>query len=303
MGTAKMNVWLRNAACDLIPNCWRTDLVIQACTGTYLVDSFPTVINQLQKHYGKPATTKCISTFPLITDQSGKTLSLAVGTNPAQILTFTAPSMSLTELFTQMEAFFTNCEVTIENGMIAITTDEHGPQATLTIGGDCDLTWGQIVQGSGWTIKKHFYQNAWRIMFFPGNGETVNHIEIDIPPGCYRVWTRICHGNNEETSIQMINARCDDHVCVNLLLPTIKTCAAHIIHPIMNRIVKENFLLDDAERLLPFRALMWGAGIGKQEILAQLDYRIQEAQEKGDPELETDILAVKAVAQLLPECY
>jgi hypothetical protein len=43
--------------------------------------------------------------------------------------------------------------------------------------------------------------------------------------------------------------------------------------------------------------------LGKQEILAQLDYRVGEAQDKGDTELEARILAVKNLALLLPECY
>lgn len=303
MGTAKLNIWLRNAECNVLETCWRTDLVIQTCTGKYIKDSFPEVIDQLKERYSKQGLVKCINTFPLVTDQTGKTLTITVGTGTAENLLFTGPSMTFAEIYAQMQAFFQNVDVRLVDGSISIITKEYGPGALITIGGDSDLVWGPVVPGSGYTVTSHFYQNAWRIMLQPGSGKTLNHIEVDVPPGCYRVWSRVCHGNNEETSVVMVNVKCAEHACVNLLLPTIKTCAAHLVHPLMDKVVHDQFLMDDVERLLPFRALMYGAGLGKQDILGQLDYRVYEAQEKGDPELEARILAVRVLAELLPECY
>jgi hypothetical protein len=303
MGTTRLNIWIRNAECNLIETCWRTDLVVQACTGKYLVDSYPEIIDQLQLRYGTPAHVKCTTGFPLGTDQSGRTVSFQVGTAAAETLTFSAPAMTLAQIYAQMAAFFTNVVVDIDDGVLCVTSRAAGPDAQLTVGGDCDLTWGPVRQGAGWKILKHYYQGAWRIMLYPGGSKTLNHIEMDVPPGCYRLWTRVCHGNNEETSVVMVNARCAEHHCVNLLLPTVKTCAAHLIHPLMDRVVFEQFLVDDAERVLPFRALMWGAGLGKAEVQAQLAYRYQEAVEKGDAALQDRIAAVQALAQLLPECY
>lgn len=303
MGVAHLNVWLRNAECNPLDSCWRTDLVIQACTGKYVVDSYPEIIDQLKERYGTPAYVQCTGAFPLATDQTGKTLSFQVGTATVETLTFTSPAMTLTEVYAQMKAFFTNVVVDIDDDILCVTSKEYGPDAQLTIGGDSDLVWGPIRQGAGWQIKKHYYQGAWRIMFYPGGGKTFNHIEVDIPPGCYRIWTRVCHGNNEETSVVMINVRCDETACVNLLLPTVKTCSAHIVHPLMDKVVHEQFLLDDAERLLPFRALMWGGGLGKADIQNQLNYRMDEAVDKGDQALQDRIQAVIDLAELLPECY
>ena len=297
-----VEIWLRDAECNLLTDCWRTDLVIQACTGRYLVDSFPEIIEQLQKRYGKPASVRCISPFPLATDQAGQTLSLTVGTNPAEVLTFSAPALTLAEIYTQMKAFFQLVDVSIEDGLITVTSKEHGPTASITIGGTSSLVWGPVTNGSGWTIKKHYYQNAWRIMIYPGSGETLNHIELEIPPCAYRICTRVCHGANEETSVVLQKFKGCECYGVDLLLPTIKTCSANIVHPIMDRIVQDQFLNDDAERVAMFRGILHNAGIGKQQVVEQLDYRKLEAQEKGDTDLEARVQAVWDLAQLLPEC-
>jgi hypothetical protein len=302
MSTAHVEIWLRNSECNRLTDCWRTDLVIQACTGRYLVDSYPEIIAQLQKKYGKPASARCVSVFPLATAQGGKTLSLTVGSNPTETLTFTNPATTLAEIYTQMESFFQKCYVSLENGLLTVTSKEHGPTAVLTIGGDSDLAWGPVIQGAGWTIKKHFYQNAWRIMLYPGGGETLNHIELEIPPCAYKLWTRVCHGANEETSVALHKFKGSTCHTVNLILPTIKTCAAHIVHPLMDKIVHNQLLADDDARAIAFHGVALGAGIGKQKLIEQLDYRRIEAQEKGDTELEARVQAVWNLAQLLPEC-
>lgn len=303
MSKAHVEIWLRNAECNLLTDCWRTDLVIQGCTGAYLVDTYPQIIEQLKKKYGKPALAQCVTDFPTPTDQGGRTLSIGVGSNPVEQLTFTSPATSTAEIQSQMKAFFQNVDVEIVDGLLSVTSKEHGPDATLSISGDSDIAWGPIRNGTGWTIKKHFYQNAWRIMIYPGGGETLNHIELEIPPCAYKIWTRVCHGQNEETSVVLHKFKGSHCYGVDLLLPTIKTCSAQIVHPLMDKIVHEQLLNGDEERLAVFKGVMHGAAIGKQAIIEQLNYRIQEAQEKGDAELQARIQAVQNLAQLLPECY
>lgn len=306
MGTGSMNIWLRNSNCDLLTGCWRTDLVVQSCgSNAYLIDTFPEIIDQLKNRYAYPATAKTDNVFPLSTDQSGNTITIQVGTEAAQNHVFTSPAISIEEIYMQLRDNFTNCKFKISESEdnILVESLDRGPQATLSFSGDSDLVFNMITPGSGYTIKKHFYQSAWRIMLLPGNNKTLNHIEMDVPPGCYRVWTRVCHGENEETSVSRVGICCDSHVCVDLMLPALKTCAAHIIHPLMDKVVNEQLLMDDAERLLPFRAVMEVAGLNKQAVINQLDYRIEEAQDKGDTELEARINAVKNLAQLLNDCY
>ena len=303
MSKAHVEIWLRNAECNLLTDCWRTDLVIQACTGRYLVDSYPQIIDQLKRRYGKPAFAQCVTSFPMATDQGGKTLSFTVGSSSVEQLTFSTPSTTQAEIFAQIKAAFQNVEISITDGLLTVTSKEYGPDATLVIGGDSDLIWGPITHGSGWTVKKHFYQNAWRIMIYPGNNEMLNHIELDIPPCAYKIWTRVCHGQNEETSVvlqKFIGCECYG---VDLLLPALKTCSANIVHPLMDRVVNEQILADDADRLAVFRGIINVAGLGKQAVIEQLNYRIQEAQDKDDPDLQARVQAVYDLAQNLPDCY
>lgn len=207
MGLAHINIWLRNNACNLLQGCWRTDLVIQACTGEYLINVYPEIINQLQGRY------------------------------------------------------------------------------------------------PGWTITTHWYQGAQRIMLMPPSTETIKNIEVDIPPGCYKVWTRVCHGANEETSVAMLQACCEkpDH-CVNLILPELTVCSGAVLHPLMDHVVHEAFLADDPERLVLMKGVMFGAKKGKPEVIAELDYRYQEAIDKGDQDLQDRVQAVRNLANQLPEC-
>lgn len=303
MSTAHVEIWLRNSKCDLLKDCWRTDLVIQACTGAYLVEVYPEIIDQLKKRYGKPASVQCTSEFPLSTDQSGKTLSVTVGTGTSEDLVFTSPATSLAEIHAQMKAFFQKVDVNIlVDGFLTVISKEHGPDVTLSISGDSDLAWGPIIQGSGWQIKKHFYQNAWRIMIYPGNGETLNHIELEIPPCAYKLWTRVCHGANEETSVAMHKFKGSTCHTVNLLLPTLKTCAAHVAHPLMDYVVHNQALENDDNRVAVLRGVLYGAGMDKQKFIEQLDYRMLEAQEDNNNELEGRIQAVRYLAEILPGC-
>ncbi len=204
MGLAHLNIWVRNRDCDLLTDMWRTDLVIQACTGTYLVNMWPDIIAQLQARY------------------------------------------------------------------------------------------------TGWTITSHFYQGAQRIMMMPPVGTYFNHIEVDIPPGCYKVWTRCCHGKNEETSLQLVMARCDEDACVNLLLPELKVCAQQIIHPFIDHVLVQNAFPVVADQLLILRGTMFAAGINKAALQEQLAYRLSEAVAKQDTALQARVNAVIALADQLP---
>lgn len=206
MGLAHLNVWVRNRNCDLLTDMWRTDLVIQACTGTYLVDVWPEILTQLQTRY------------------------------------------------------------------------------------------------PNYTILNHFYQGAQRIMLMPPVGTFFNHIEIDIPPGCYKVWTRCCHGQNEETSLQLISPRCGEEACVNLLLPTLKICAQAIVHPLIDHIVVQGAFPAVADRLTILKGVMYAGDIGRALLLEQLQYRLSEAVAKGDTALQARVNAVIAIADQLPAC-
>lgn len=305
MGTSRLNIWFRNSMCELLNDVWRTDLVIQMCSGNYLLDKFP-IVDQLKKRYSKPATVVDIMDWPLMADQDGKKLELTIdtesGSGTMQSVTFATPAQSLPDIFNQLRGQFTDCEIVIEDGHLKVVTTESGHKSNITVGGDCDIKWAPVVSGTGWLIGSHYYQEANRIKIVPAPGEHVNHVECDVPPGCYKIWTRVCHGKNEETSVQMVNVRCGEEACVNLLLPTVKTCSQYVMHPLMDKIVNEQLLGGIDNHIIAFRALMAGGELGKQQVLDQLDQRLLEAQEKEDTVLEGRVNAVIAVANQLPAC-
>lgn len=60
---------------------------------------------------------------------------------------------------------------------------------------------------------------------------SINHLDINLPPGCYKINARVCHMNNEETNQAMVIVRCDDHICLNLLLPEVMNCGKGYLVP------------------------------------------------------------------------
>ncbi len=299
MGTAKLNIWLRNVNCEPLVDVWRTDLVIQLCSGSYLVNVWPEIVDQLKRRYATPAWAESMQPFPSL-DQGGKTVVLTLN-GVAQTLTFTAPVLTLDEAYAQMAACFTGCTITRADGRLRIEGAGRGPTETITVGGTADIDW-ITGNGGGYRILSHFYQGAQRIMLMPPAGQRVNHIEAEIPPGCYKIWTRVCHGANEETSLQMVAVRCGEEACVNLLLPTVKTCAAGVLFPAIDHILYNGALQDQEQRLVALRAFQYVAQLAKADVVNMAEYRYQEAVEKGDTALQARAAAVQALAALLPEC-
>jgi hypothetical protein len=151
-------------------------------------------------------------------------------------------------------------------------------------------------------VKRVNYQNATRIGIQPPAGEKVNHIELDCPPGCYKIWCRICHGKNEETNIVMTTVACDDRACINLLLNSVETCAKNLIHPAFDRIVNDGNFQVDAE-IVPFaKAMMYVGYQNKAALVQQLNERILEAQDKVDTDLEARVNAILTIIDTLPDC-
>lgn len=54
MGYGKLNIWIRSEDCSLVQHCWQSDLMIKTCSGKYLVDLDPTVLEKLKTKYPAP---------------------------------------------------------------------------------------------------------------------------------------------------------------------------------------------------------------------------------------------------------
>ena len=188
MSYGRLNIWLRFLNCELIPDCWRTDLVIKACCGKYLIDMDPSIIERLQERY------------------------------------------------------------------------------------------------PGFTVKvNRNYQGADRILIQPTPRAYFNHIEVDIPPGCYVIWTRICHGGNEETNKVMAIVDCGQEVCVNLLLNDVETCGKEFVYPFLERAAEMKIPAKDAQ--VAAKAIMKVARKPDDEMAEDLEQRMEEVRLMKDKKL------------------
>lgn len=302
MGTAHLNVNIRDHACTPIQTGWMLDLVVQLCNGAPLFDFFP-IIDQLKKRYAKPATVFDLTNFPL-SDQNGNTLILKVGSGSPQTLSFTGVVTEREEVFLQMKNYFSGCKVDLVDDRIVITTEDMGPDATLEIdpGSTCDMVWAPVEQGSGYSISTRYYHGAHRINIRPPVGENINHIEMDVPVGCYKVWSRVCFGGNEETSTVMkIIEHCGQCYTVDLLLPEVMNCSQGVIYPLMDKVVANAQMIPE-DRVVAMKAIAYAGNLSREQILVELNDRKQDAIDIERTDLEAQVDQLIAVAQALPQC-
>jgi hypothetical protein len=142
------------------------------------------------------------------------------------------------------------------------------------------------------------YQGETRIRIKPPRGEHINHIEVDVPPGCYVVWTRVCHGRNEETNKVMVIVSCGGEACVNLLLNTVETCSRELIHPLLVRAVEMNLPKQELE--MAAKVLMGVAQKPKKELVADINQRLEEIKDRRDPGLKKALDTIMEVVKAMP---
>jgi hypothetical protein len=124
------------------------------------------------------------------------------------------------------------------------------------------------------------YCGETRIRLKPPTGEHINHIEVDVPPGCYVVWTRVCHKGNDETNKVMVIVGCGDEACVNLLLNDVETCGREFIHPFLARAAELHIPKRDLG--IAVKAIMNVAEMPKRQVIADLGLRAAEVEERKD---------------------
>lgn len=301
MGTGTIQPWICDNKCKPMTNVWRTDLVVKNCEGAYLVDFYPEIIDQLKQRYAKPAVVTDVTNYGTATDQSGNTIDLTVTGYALQTLTFSSPAQTPNQICQQMANFFQGVKIYLKNDHIVIESLDRGPGVTITIGGTNTLNWF-IATGGGWIVKAtDYYCGEKRIQLIPPSPEKINHVTLDVPPGCYIVWTRCCFGNNEETSKHVVQVRCGEEICFKLLLPTAQLCGGEVIMPAMDHIVQEQNFYDD-ERLIMLRGFMAVARLDKAAVLARMNLRRAEAEDAGLADKVALVDAQIAIANMLPEC-
>ncbi|MBM4240306.1 MAG: hypothetical protein FJ150_01280 [Euryarchaeota archaeon] len=178
MSYGKLNIWLKHENCNLIDDCWRTDLVIKTCSGVPVVNMDPKVLRKLKKKYPK------------------------------------------------------------------------------------------------WNPMVHDYMGERRIKLEPTDGTKINNVEVELPPGCYVVWTRVCYKGNEETNKVLVTVNCAREVCVNLILNSTKTCGKEFLYPFVVRAKKLD--LNDEHVEIAAKLIAEIADIPKEELVADLDLRFKD---------------------------
>jgi hypothetical protein len=147
------------------------------------------------------------------------------------------------------------------------------------------------------TVAVRDYEHERRIQIYPGGRprRLFSHVEVDVPPGCYVVWTRVCYGHNEETNKVMVTVRCGEEACLNLLLDAVETCGRNFVHPGLARGVD----MDLPEAVLQHGAqfLMAVAGKEKGQVLEELGQRLEEARMAEDKDLEKRIHRVREIVE------
>jgi hypothetical protein len=142
------------------------------------------------------------------------------------------------------------------------------------------------------------YQGETRINLKPPRGKHIYHIEVDVPPGCYVIWTRVCHRGNDETNKVMAIVDCGGEACVNLLLDTVETCCREVLHPLLVRAV--DLRLPKRDLQVVANMLMRVAEIPKKEVVAELGQRLSEVEERKDSGLHKAIGTVMEIVKAMP---
>lgn len=123
----------------------------------------------------------------------------------------------------------------------------------------------------------------------------INHVEVDVPPGCYIVWTRVCYKGNEDTHKVMAVVNCGEECCINLILPTVESCGKEFIYPFMQEAVA---LKIPADRIaLAAKVIMDVAKIKPKDFKAQLAERAVEIRVMKDKKITADFTNIRRMVK------
>jgi hypothetical protein len=131
-------------------------------------------------------------------------------------------------------------------------------------------------------VEIHNYQGEVRIKLQPDDTmkQKFNHIEVDVPPGCYVIWTRVCYGDNEETNKVMAIVDCNKEVCVNLLLDRVEACGRGFVYPFGIRAIQMEVPLIEVG--VAVNAVLRVANVDKEEFVKDLEIKARELKDNEE---------------------
>ena len=139
----------------------------------------------------------------------------------------------------------------------------------------------------GWMIKKGMRADEKVISIKqPDYEESIKHIEVDVPPGCYIVRAWVCYGNLWTERVMSI-VSCGDDACVNLIVPKAEHCIRMVIIPYAIE-ARAKAIPYDPAFLNSLELLAQAGGFTLQEIAEEIDRLIKEL-ECADVEICGDL--------------
>lgn len=118
--------------------------------------------------------------------------------------------------------------------------------------------------------------------------QSINHIQLDVPPGCYKIKARVCFKRNEETSEHLSIVSCGAHDCVHLLVPEVMTCGKDIVHPGAVEGIIRYIPHEDVKGFV--RVININGNLGIENIKNEAIARLNEADELNLPQIQKDAM-------------
>lgn len=102
----------------------------------------------------------------------------------------------------------------------------------------------------------------------------INHLEVDVPPGCYVVRVHVCGGGNEWSDRTMVIVGCGEESCVNLIIKEAETCGREFIIPFLR--LAEEARIPGEHVQVAVNALAKAARIPIDEVAENLQERVKQ---------------------------
>jgi len=104
------------------------------------------------------------------------------------------------------------------------------------------------------------------------------HVEVEVPPGCYVVKGHVCEPDrniNQFTDKAIVTAGCNQEICVDLIVPNVKTCALRDFHPFVREALRANLPENDIR--IATRTILAAARISPDEATEMISRNIAAA--------------------------
>jgi len=102
----------------------------------------------------------------------------------------------------------------------------------------------------------------------------INHMQVEIPPGCYVVRVHVCGGGNEWSDRTMVLVGCGDEVCINVVIKEAETCFVEAIIPLLR--VAEEIRLPREQIQVAVDVLRKAGRVPINAIVGNLEERVRQ---------------------------